>query len=66
MRFLRDNGLSLAFWLLFAATLAGDVLCAVALGREEYATIQPPCPSRATAVLSARLCGREGAGRRGE
>jgi hypothetical protein len=37
-RFLRDNGLSLAFWLLFAATLAGDYLAALALAGEEPAT----------------------------
>ena len=37
-RFLRDNGLSLAFWLLFALAIAGNVVAAVLLGREEPAT----------------------------
>ena len=36
--FLRDNGLSLAFVLLFALTFAGDLICAVLLQCEEFAT----------------------------
>jgi hypothetical protein len=40
MRFLRDNGLSIAFWLLFVAAMAGNMVAVIALVREEPATHQ--------------------------
>jgi hypothetical protein len=38
VRFFRDNGLSVAFWLLFVLTMAGNIVAAMLLAREEPAT----------------------------
>jgi hypothetical protein len=41
LRALRDNGLSLAFWALFAATLAGTLVAGFALQHEHHAGTRP-------------------------